>query len=76
MKVVDLSKPIRYPANDRPFMRTTVRHKPRWLARWLVRAAGLPFRLFPGGFEGWADTPSPSWACMRQPISTPPGTTG
>ena len=55
MKVVDLSKPIRHRRSDPPFMRTTVRRKPRWLSRWLVRAAGLPFRLFPEGFAGWAD---------------------
>jgi kynurenine formamidase len=55
MKVVDLSKPIRSRRTDPPFMRTTVRPKPRWLSRWLIRAAGLPFRLFPKDFEGWAD---------------------
>jgi Putative cyclase len=54
MKAVDLSKPIRYRRTDPPFMRTTVRPKPRWLSRWLIRAAGLPFRLFPRDFEGWA----------------------
>src|SRR6478672_2259519 len=55
MKVVDLSKPIRRRRSDPWFLRTTVRPKPRWLSRWLVRAAGLPFRLFPEDFEGWAD---------------------
>jgi kynurenine formamidase len=55
MKVVDLSKPIRYNADDPVFMRVKVRHKPHWQARWLVRALGLPFKLMPKDFVGWAD---------------------
>jgi kynurenine formamidase len=55
MKVVDLSKPIRYNAGDPVFMRVKIRHKPHWQARWLVRALGLPFRLMPKDFVGWAD---------------------
>jgi kynurenine formamidase len=53
---VDLSKPIQYQANDPWFMRIKIKHKPHRAARWLIRlAGGLPFRLFPPGWVGWAD---------------------
>ena len=55
MKIVDLSKTIRFNADDPRFMQVRVRHKPHRKARWLLRLFGLPFRLFPRGFEGWAD---------------------
>ncbi|MEM7739965.1 MAG: cyclase family protein [Pseudomonadota bacterium] len=55
MKVVDLSKSIQYNSNDPRFMRVRVKHKPHWIARWLVRALGLPFKLMPKDFVGWAD---------------------
>lgn len=55
MKVVDLSKPIRYNKEDPVFMKVKIKHKPHWQARWLVRALGLPFRLMPKDFVGWAD---------------------
>ncbi len=55
MKIVDLSKPIQYNPGDPSFMRVTVRHRPHRRARWLLRLFGLPFRLFPPGFDGWAD---------------------
>ena len=55
MKIVDLSKPIQYNAGDPWFMRVKIKHKPHRKARWLLRLFGLPFRLFPKGFIGWAD---------------------
>ncbi|MEM6746130.1 MAG: cyclase family protein [Pseudomonadota bacterium] len=55
MKVVDLSKPIQYNRDDPRFMRVRIKHKPHWIARWLVRALGLPFKLMPKDFVGWAD---------------------
>ena len=55
MKVVDLSKPIRFNRGDPLFMQVKVRHKPHRAARWLVRALGLPFKLMPRDFAGWAD---------------------
>ncbi len=55
MTVVDLSKPIRYNSQDPFFMRVKIQHKPHWIARWLVRFLGLPFRLMPKDFVGWAD---------------------
>ncbi|WP_405269558.1 cyclase family protein [Congregibacter sp.] len=36
-------------------MRVKIKHRPHWVARWLVRALGLPFKLMPKDFAGWAD---------------------
>ena len=55
MKIVDLSKPIQYNRDDPWFMKVKIKHKPHRKARWLIRAFGLPFKLFPKGFQGWAD---------------------
>ncbi len=55
MKIVDLSKPIQYNSSDPWFMKVKIKHKPHKKARWLLRFLGLPFKLFPKGFEGWAD---------------------
>lgn len=54
-RIVDLSKEIRDNPNDPFFMRVKIKHHRHWKARWLVRALGLPFRLFPNSFAGWAD---------------------
>jgi len=55
MRVIDLSKPIRFNSGDPLFMQVKVRHKPHWMAKVLVRLLGLPFKLFPRDFKGWAD---------------------
>lgn len=55
MKVIDLSKPVQFNKNDPRFMRVKIKHKPHWIARWLVRGLGLPFKLMPKDFVGWAD---------------------
>jgi kynurenine formamidase len=55
MKIIDLSKPIQYNPGDPFFMKVKIKHKPHRKARWLIRVFGLPFRLFPKGFVGWAD---------------------
>lgn len=55
MKVIDLSKPVQANTGDPFFMRVRVRHRPHWMAKVLVRILGLPFRLFPRDFAGWAD---------------------
>lgn len=55
MKVIDLSKPIQFNSRDPFFMRVKVKHKRHAAARLLVRLLGLPFRLFPKDFVGWAD---------------------
>ena len=36
-------------------MKVKVKHKAHAKAKWLIRYLGLPFRLFPKGFLGWAD---------------------
>lgn len=53
--IIDLSKPIRYNSGDPWFMRVKIKHKPHRIGRILIRLFGLPFRLFPPGFIGWAD---------------------
>lgn len=55
MKVIDLSKPIQFNSGDPFFMRVKVKHKPHRAAKLLVWLLGLPFRLFPRDFVGWAD---------------------
>ena len=55
MQVIDLSKPIRFNRGDPRFMQVRIRHKPRWTAKLLVRLLGLPRRLFPKDWAGWAD---------------------
>jgi len=55
MKIIDLSKPIRYNKNDPWFMKVKIKHKPHKKAKWLIRFLGLPLKLFPKDFEGWAD---------------------
>jgi len=55
MKIVDLSKPIKYNKLDPWFMRVKIKHKPHKKAKWLIRFLGLPLKLFPKGFDGWAD---------------------
>ena len=50
MKVIDLSKPIRFNRGDPRFMQVRVRHKPRYTAKLLVWLLGLPRRLFPKDF--------------------------
>lgn len=55
MKIIDLSKPIQYNQNDPWFMKVRIKHKPHKKAKWLIRLLGLPFKLFPKGFVGWAD---------------------
>ncbi len=54
-KIIDLSKPIQYNATDPWFMKVKIKHKAHRKAKWLIRLLGLPFRLFPKGFIGWAD---------------------
>lgn len=55
MKIVDLSKPIQFNKEDPWFMRVKIKHKPHRKAKWLIRILGLPSKLFPKDFEGWAD---------------------
>jgi hypothetical protein len=55
MQIIDLTKPIQYNQSDPWFMKVRIKHKPHRRARWLIRFLGLPFRLFPKDFVGWAD---------------------
>ncbi|SEC53896.1 Kynurenine formamidase [Tenacibaculum sp. MAR_2009_124] len=55
MKIIDLSKPIQYNKQDPWFMKVKIKHKPHHKAKWLIRILGLPFKLFPKNFTGWAD---------------------
>lgn len=55
MKIIDLSKPIQYNPKDPWYMRVKIKHKPHRKAYYLLRLFGLPKRLFPKGFVGWAD---------------------
>ena len=56
MKIIDLSKTIQYNPGDPFFMKVKIKHKPHHKAKWLIRLfLGLPARLFPKGFIGWAD---------------------
>ena len=55
MKIIDLSKPIKYNKSDPWFMKVKIKHKPHKKTKWLIRVLGLPFKLFPKNFEGWAD---------------------
>lgn len=56
MQIIDLSKTIEYKKDDPWFMRIKVRHKPHKKAGLLIKYfLKLPKRLFPKGFEGWAD---------------------
>ena len=55
MTIVDLSKTIQYNPGDPFFMKVKVKHKPHKKSRWLIWLYGLPFRLFPKKFSGWAD---------------------
>ena len=55
MKIVDLSKTIQYNTDDPFFMKVKIKHKAHKKAKWLIRYLGLPFKLFPKGFHGWAD---------------------
>lgn len=55
MKIIDLTKPIQYNPGDPKFMKVKIKHKPHRKARLLLRLFGLPRKLFPHNFIGWAD---------------------
>ena len=55
MKIIDLSKPIQYNKSDPWFMKVRIKHKSHKKAGLLLRFLGLPKKLFPKGFMGWAD---------------------
>jgi kynurenine formamidase len=56
MKIIDLSKTIAYNPQDPWFMRIRVKHFSHQRSKNLIRFfIGLPAKLFPKGFTGWAD---------------------
>ncbi len=55
MKLIDLTKPIQYNEGDPRFMKVKIKHKPHKKAQWLLKLFGLPKKLFPKNFIGWAD---------------------
>jgi len=55
MEIIDLSKPIQYNKQDPWFMKVKIKHKPHKKAWFLLKVLGLPAKLFPKGFNGWAD---------------------
>ncbi len=73
MRIVDLSKPIQYNRDDPWFMKVKIKHKPHHKAKWLLRILGLPFKLFPKGFVGWADDSIQKMGVHSTPISMHPG---
>lgn len=54
-KIIDLSKPVQFNSGDPFFMKVKVKHKPHKKSKMLIRFLGLPFKLFPKNFCGWAD---------------------
>lgn len=60
MKIIDLSKPVEFNKNDPRFMQIKIRRKAHKKARFMIRFLGLPSRLFPKNFIGWADD------CIKQ----------
>lgn len=53
---IDLSKTIEYNPNDPWYMRVRIVHKPHRKSNLIIRLfVGLPKKLFPSKFTGWAD---------------------
>jgi len=56
MRIIDLSKTIQYNPDDPFFMKVKIKYKSHKSSKWLIRFfLGLPSRLFPKNFLGWAD---------------------
>jgi len=56
MKIIDLSKTIRYNKKDPWFMRIKIKHKPHRKSLFLIRYfLGLKKKYFPKNWQGWAD---------------------
>lgn len=55
MRIIDLTKTVQYNPGDPFFMKVKIKHKPHKKSKGLIRFLGLPFRLFPEKFSGWAD---------------------
>lgn len=55
MHIIDLSKTVADNPKAPFFLRVRIKPNRRFITRWMVRFLGLPFRLMPKDFEGWAD---------------------
>lgn len=56
MKIIDLSKTVQYNKKDPWFMRIRIRNYPHRKSLFLIKYfLGLPRRLMPKKFQGWAD---------------------
>ncbi len=55
MQIIDLSKTIEDNPKAPFFLRIKVKPNKRFIAKLMVRLIGLPYRLMPKDFEGWAD---------------------
>lgn len=55
MKIIDLSKPIQNNPDDPIISRVKVHYTPHKKGRFEIMLMGLPARLFPKGFIGWAN---------------------
>lgn len=55
MQIIDLSKTIVDNPQAPFFLRIKIKANKRFMTKLMLRALGLPFRLMPKDFEGWAD---------------------
>lgn len=53
VKIIDLTKMVQYNKNDPNVMKVKITYISRMMGRFQIRMMGLPFRLFPKGFQGW-----------------------
>jgi len=55
MQIIDLSKTVIDNPEAPFFLRIKIKPNKRFMTKLMLRALGLPFRLMPKNFEGWAD---------------------
>ena len=55
MQIIDLSKTVIDNPKAPFFLRIKIKPNKRFMTKLMLRALGLPFRLMPKNFEGWAD---------------------
>lgn len=56
MQIIDLSKTVEYKKSDPWFMRIKIKNKSHKKSKFLInKFVGLPKKLFPSNFQGWAD---------------------
>jgi kynurenine formamidase len=55
MHIIDLSKTVVDNPKAPSFLRVKIKPNKRFVTKLMLRALGLPFRLMPKNFDGWAD---------------------